>query len=194
MQNQTWWQFQKDQVTWKDTCHPVFETTSVKSKANQNKRMEKRKCGNENATERFCLESRCASAADWSLPPPVTGNGFTSLWQWHGINSWMARLPESTVCCLSPATSPRATPLVKIKGHRPPPSPPLCLTAGVLRFTGFLVSAGYTALPLDVLEMPRWRMLLSSRSGNENLCTSAAAFLSLSFASWLPPSSLSASL
>lgn len=74
---------------------------------------------------------------------------------------------------------PCATPLLKIKGHRPPPSPPLRLTASA----GFLVSPGFTAncrercllmfWKANVVVSPQTMNASSSRSGNEDLCTSA---------------------
>lgn len=91
----------------------------------------------------------------------------------------MGRLQAPSVCCSSPATSPCATPLLKIKGHRPPPSPPLRWTASA----GFLVSSGFTASrgkhcllmfwKANVVVSPRTVNVSSSRSGNEDLCTSA---------------------
>lgn len=142
--------------------------------------MDKRKCGNENATERFCLER--ADVPQQLIGACLPQSRRTAL---HRYDNGMERIREwqDYRCRLSVARPPRATPLVKIKGHRPPPGPPLCLTARVRHLTGFLVSPGAAERSSfwkgNVAAVaPGQRTLLSSR--NENLCTStAAAFLSL---------------
>lgn len=114
------------------------------------------------------------------MPPPVGTEWLyiAMTMAWNGfLNGKITRAKR--LLLVAGYVPPCATPLLKIKGHRPPPSPPLRLTASA----GFLVSPGFTAScgehcllmfwKANVVVSPQTMNVSSSRSGNEDLCTSA---------------------